>query len=236
MTTMTTLHLKDKSPALEMRRAQVKLSAKAVTAEGQFEGYGSVFGNEDSYGDVVAEGAFADSLKAHSAEGTMPALLWQHDPSQPIGVYTEMREDKRGLFVKGELALDTQRGQEAHSLLKRGALNGLSIGYMPKRWEFDEDNNVLTLLEVDLWEVSLVTFPANTQARVSGVKAKRRIEAIDNWKSFEAVLREEGGFSNDAAAVMAAKARAIRDAELKTREDLTEFGAAQARLAHLFNE
>ena len=84
-----------------VRRNDVRLEQKQVTAEGVFEGYGSVFGNEDSYGDVVAQGAFVDSLKEHKAAGTMPALLWQHDPGQPIGIYTDMREDSRGFVRQG---------------------------------------------------------------------------------------------------------------------------------------
>lgn len=147
------------------------LHIKATGDDGTIEGYGSVFGVRDNYDDVIAPGAFLASLKAHKAEGTMPAMLWQHDASEPIGVWTEMVEDSKGLRIKGQLALDTVRGKEAHALLKLGALNGLSIGFMSKQWAYDRDTEVRTLTEIDLWEVSLVTFPANEKARVTNVKA-----------------------------------------------------------------
>lgn len=217
----------------QRRQKQVRLSTKEVSDEGQFEGYGSMFGNEDSYGDIVAPGAFAESLQEHKAAGTMPALLWQHNPSEPIGVYVEMKEDEKGLYVKGQLELQTQRGQEAHALLRSGALNGLSIGYMVKRYERDEESNIYTLLEIDLWEVSLVTFPANGLARVEGVKMHEKISNLADWKSFEALLRDEGGFSKRSAAAMAASARRIGDNERDAQKAATDMMAASNRLLDL---
>ena len=120
---------------------------------------------------MIAAGAFVGSLGAHKAAGTMPAMLWQHDADEPIGVWTEMTEDKKGLRVKGQLALETVRGKEAHALLKLGALNGLSIGFVSKQWAYDRESEVRTLTEIDLWEVSLVTFPANPKARVTHIKS-----------------------------------------------------------------
>lgn len=227
---------KSKAPVLEQRSHQVRLECKQVSSEGEFEGYGSVFGFEDSGGDVVVAGAFTESLADHKAAGTMPALLWQHNVHEPIGVYTEMREDDRGLYVKGQLALETQRGKEAHVLLKSGALNGLSIGYMPKTWKFDEVKDVIELLTVDLWECSLVTFPMNSQARVSGFKATERVSQLADWKSFEKCLREEGGFSKEAAAAMAASARRIRDSEREARNAMTDIKAGFHRLQNLINQ
>lgn len=224
---------KDNPATLEVRSQQVRLERKQVSDEGQFEGYGSVFGVEDSYGDVVAPGAFVESLKEHTAAGTMPALLWQHSPNEPIGVYVEMREDERGLYVKGQLELETQRGREAHALLKSGALNGLSIGYMPRKWEYDEDENILTLLEVDLWEVSVVTFPANSSARVTGTKQKQRIDGLADWKSFVTFLRNEGGYSAENAAAMVAAAKRIRDDERNARNAIADIAAGQTRLRTL---
>lgn len=147
-----------------------RLDIKAVGDDGTVEGYGSVFGVKDSYDDVIAGGAFSTSLAAHKAEGTMPAMLWQHDSDQPIGCWSDMTEDSKGLKVKGLLALDTVRGKEAHALLKMGALNGLSIGFVSKQWAYDRDTDVRTLTEIDLWEVSLVTFPANGKARITSIK------------------------------------------------------------------
>lgn len=144
---------------------------RATGDDGSVEGYGSVFGVRDSYDDVIAAGAFAKSLGEHKSAGTMPAMLWQHDPSEPIGIWTDMTEDAKGLKIKGRLALETSRGKEAHALLKLGALNGLSIGFVSKQWAYDKDTDIRTLTEVDLWEVSLVTFPANGKSRITNVKA-----------------------------------------------------------------
>ena len=147
------------------------LQIKATGEDGTVEGYGSVFGVRDNYDDVIAKGAFIQSLKDHKAAGTMPAMLWQHDADKPIGVWTEMVEDEKGLRIKGQLAMETVKGKEAHALLKMGALNGLSIGFMSKEWSYDRETEVRTLTAIDLWEVSLVTFPANEKARVTNVKA-----------------------------------------------------------------
>lgn len=171
------------------------LQIKSTSDDGIVEGYGSVFGVKDSYDDVIAPGAFVGSLKAHKANDTMPAMLWQHDGSKPIGIWTEMVEDSKGLRVKGQLALETMLGKEAHALLKLGALNGLSIGFMSKNWTYDRETDVRTLTELDLWEVSLVTFPANGKARVTNVKAAEEMAAP---KDAERILREAGFSKADA--------------------------------------
>lgn len=163
------LERKDAAGGREVR--SFALQIKAAGDDGTVEGYGSVFGVRDNYDDVIAKGAFVQSLKDHKAAGTMPAMLWQHDADKPIGIWTEMVEDEKGLRIKGQLAMETVKGKEAHALLKMGALNGLSIGFMSKEWAYDRDTEVRTLTAIDLWEVSLVTFPANEKARVTNVKA-----------------------------------------------------------------
>jgi HK97 family phage prohead protease len=178
----------------EKKHLRVAAEIKA-TAEGVIEGYGSVFGNVDSYGDIVVAGAFAQTLKGDRA----PAMLWQHNPDEPIGVWTEVREDKRGLVVKGQLALGTQRGREALELIKMGALSGLSIGYSTVKSSFDEQSGIRSLLELDLWEVSPVTFPANEAARITSAKSAEGIKTIRDFENF---LREQG-FSRGAAAAIA---------------------------------
>jgi HK97 family phage prohead protease len=180
--------------SIEKKHLRVAAEIKA-SAEGVIEGYGSVFGNVDSYGDIVVAGAFAQTLKGDRA----PAMLWQHNPDEPIGVWTEVREDKRGLVVKGQLALGTQRGREALELIKMGALSGLSIGYSTVKSSFDEQSGIRSLLELDLWEVSPVTFPANEAARITSAKSAEGIKTIRDFENF---LREQG-FSRGAAAAIA---------------------------------
>ena len=187
---------------LEVRHAaggrQVRsfaLQIKAAGTDGSVEGYGSVFGVRDNYDDVIVAGAFQASLAAHRAAGTMPAMLWQHDATEPIGIWTEIVEDAKGLRMKGMLALDTARGKEAYALLKMGALNGLSIGFMSKKWSYEGDLRILA--EVDLWEVSMVTFPANEAARITSVKSADDMSAP---KDAERILREAGFSKSDATA------------------------------------
>jgi HK97 family phage prohead protease len=175
---------------IEHKRMMVVAEIKA-DAEGIVEGYGSVFNNVDSYDDVVAPGAFARTLGVATEQRRLPAMLWQHDPEEPIGVWTEMREDARGLFVRGRLA-NTQRGREALELIKMGALTGLSIGYNTVRSEINELSGIRTLLDVDLWEVSPVTFPANSAARITGAKN------ITTEREFEKFLRAHGFSRSDA--------------------------------------
>ena len=128
-------------------------------------GYASLFGKADQGGDIVQKGAYAASLKAMSKAGRKVKMLWQHDPTQPIGVWDEVREDTKGLWVEGRILPDLRVGAEALALLKAGAIEGLSIGYRTIRATKASEGRRL-LHELDLWEVSLVTFPMLPEARV----------------------------------------------------------------------
>jgi HK97 family phage prohead protease len=200
-------HLERKETAGGREVRSFVFELKAAGDDGTVEGYGSVFGVRDNYDDVIAAGAYVASLAAHKSAGTMPAMLWQHDASAPIGVWTEMVEDSKGLKIKGKLALDTVKGKEAHALLKMGAINGLSIGFVSKKWDYDREMEVRTLTEVDLWEVSLVTFPANEKARITGVKAAD-VAGIKTIRQAEQALRD-AGFSSDAAKALIAEVKRI---------------------------
>jgi HK97 family phage prohead protease len=140
----------------------------AVEADGTFAGYASLFGKPDLGRDVVMPGAFAESLRRRGAGGIR--MLWQHDPNQPIGTWLEVREDARGLYVKGRLAPGVARAREVLSLIRAGALDGLSIGYRTVRARKDAASGTRRLIEVDLFEVSVVTFPMLPGARVESVK------------------------------------------------------------------
>lgn len=151
--------------ALETKRANVAVSL--ATETGVFEGYASLFGVLDACGDIVAPGAFAATLRKRGAEGVK--MLWQHLPAEPIGVWTQIIEDARGLKVTGRLDLSVARAREALSLIRQGALDGLSIGFRTLRASSDRMSGARRLLEVDLWEISIVTFPALPQARIGVV-------------------------------------------------------------------
>lgn len=183
---------------------------KSLQSDGVFEGYGSVFGVKDSYDEIVAAGAFAESLTTHKAQGTLPALLWQHRSGEPVGVYTDMHEDNIGLKVSGQLALKTVRGAEAYELLKMKAISGLSIGFATREDSYDRVTGIRTLKKVDLYEVSLVTFPANDVARVQGVKSIEEIETIRDAEKF---LRDTGLSRTEAMAFISrVKSLGPRDA------------------------
>lgn len=182
---------------MERKSLDFRFEVKEVGEDGVFSGYGSVFGNADSYNDIVVKGAFADSLANHAKSGSLPALLWQHDSDKPVGKWLEMREDDHGLFVKGQLAVKTSLGHDAYELLKMRAISGMSIGYVTREEKFDKATGINTLSKLDLWETSLVTFPANSSARVSAVKS---IEEMKNLGDAENRLRDAGFSRSEATA------------------------------------
>ncbi len=159
---------------------------KVTLTEGHIiAGYASLFGTLDKGGDTVATGAYRASLAALQSRNTRVKMLWQHDPGEPIGVWDEVREDQRGLFVRGRLLQETRRGHEAAVLVAAGAIDGLSIGYRTRRAGRSDDGGRL-LQEIELWEVSLVTFPMLPEARV-GAKGDEPLG--DNWRKLAAVIR-----------------------------------------------
>jgi len=171
---------------MELERKFRSLGDGITVTDGHvIEGYASVFGARDQGGDVVETGAYAASLAALTAEGRRVKMLWQHDPAQPIGVWDEVREDGRGLWVKGRVLDSVAKGREAVALMEAGAIDGLSIGYRTKRARKDDGGRRL-LTELELWEVSLVTFPMLPEARVA---AKGDDPAAAIWREMAAGLR-----------------------------------------------
>ncbi|MBO1904000.1 HK97 family phage prohead protease [Microvirga sp. 3-52] len=170
------------SPALELKLAGDK------AAEGTIEGYASYFGGEpDSYGDIIAQGAYSKTLAQHAQEGSLPVMLWGHDMREPIGRWTEAKEDARGLFVRGKLNLETDAGKRAHSHVKAGDVRGLSIGYgiYPDGYTYNDDGT-RTLKAIDLREISLVTIPAQRRAGITSVKS------FGSRAELESILRGTG--------------------------------------------
>jgi HK97 family phage prohead protease len=204
------------------------LQMKAIGEDGRIEGLGAVFGNVDLGFDRIERGAFRESLRKIK-EGV--PMLWQHFSDQPIGIWDTLKETTRGLAVGGDINLDTQQGREARSLAKQGAVKGLSIGYIPKDFEFEDEVRVLK--RVDLVEVSLATFPMNPEARVAGVKHATRRE-------LEQSLKYEYGLSNKCAKHVASIIRKdIDDSECDTRSDAAteiDIGQMSDRLRTLAKE
>lgn len=148
--------------------ASVFAPRTAIDAEGRVEGYASLFGEIDQARDMIMRGAFAETLTARGVR-RIP-MLFQHDPSEPVGVWLELREDHRGLFARGRLIPEVARGRELLSLLQAGAVDGLSIGFRTAKARIDPRSRIRRIYAVDLWEISIVTFPMLTGARVQAVK------------------------------------------------------------------
>lgn len=204
--TIYDLRRKDTGGGLALKNSAAFLDIKSIADDGTFEGYGSVFNVVDSYREAVMPGAFAASLSKRKASGVK--LLWQHDTTQPIGIWDDLAEDSKGLWGKGRLLKDVSpKAAEAYGLLKAGALDGLSIGYREIKTEPHPDKQgVLKLLELDLREISIVTFAANERARVETVKSLLARGEAPTVRQFEEFLRDAGGFSKSLAAAIASKA------------------------------
>lgn len=189
---------------MKIRRQSYRFELKSLDSKGAFAGYGSVFNNTDSYRDVVKPGAFEKSLDKWKAKGKLPPVLWQHDTRQPLGPHTMMKEDEKGLYVEGLLLIDdVPKAREAYALTKAKAIDGMSIGYNPVMEEYDGETNVNNLTEIDLWEVSIVTFPANVDARVEQVKNLLQRGDLPTLAEFEDLLRDVAGFSRSQAKTVA---------------------------------
>jgi len=141
--------------------------------EGRISGYASVFDVVDQQGDRIVKGAFQNSMHEWRQKGQMPKMLWQHNVSEPIGVWKSIQEDEKGLYVEGRLLLDLQKGKEAYALVKENVVDSFSIGFRIVQSVSGKKKDVRLLTEVDLFEISLVTFAANTSARILNVKDSR---------------------------------------------------------------
>lgn len=208
------------------KNSAVALDAKAVSATGVIEGYASIFGNVDSYGEIVEPGAFSESLVKSQRTGRKIKMLYQHDPHQPIGVWDDLAEDGKGLWVKGRLLVEeSPKAREVHGLLKAGALDGLSIGYRTLDAKPKEGKpGVVSLLKLDLLENSIVTFAANDRARVEVVKSILDGGNLPTVREFEGALRELGLSKAKAAAIATLATPHLRgEPEAKANDELLEF-------------
>lgn len=223
---------------LELKRINLPNCKLATNAEAMtFDGYGAVFNNVDSYGDMIAEGAFSAYLDdVKTGKQDWPSMLMQHggwrmnaEDMTPVGIYTDLQEDKFGLKVQGKLA-DTPKAQEAYSLMKmtpRPAIKGLSIGYYAREseWGGKQDAYDRLIKKIDVLEISIVTFPANKLATIDGVKSVKDLTD----KDLERLLRDVMGLSQKEAKTAIAKGfRALRghddasSAELKALQQTLE--------------
>ena len=184
-----------------MTHVSMPLDLKSVSADGLFEGYASLFDAEDLGRDVIAPGAFAASLRKRGPGGIK--MLFQHDPGQPIGVWTSLVEDGRGLYVTGRLTTEVPKAREVLALMRDGAVDGLSIGFRTVKGRRDARSGIRHLKEIDLWEISVVTFPMQPEARVLRVKSSAFSGRVPTPREFERWLTRDAGLTrSQARAVM----------------------------------
>lgn len=153
-----------------MRSDYQKFEIKSLNEAGYFSGYASVFSHVDNHKDVILQGAFSNTLEQKEAALEVK-LLWQHNAAEPVGIFDLIREDGYGLYVEGHLQFEVQKAREAYALMKSGAVTGLSIGFKVRDAALDPETGVRLIKSLDLYEISLVTFPANELALISQVKA-----------------------------------------------------------------
>jgi uncharacterized protein len=160
---------------LQQSAKTLQFEIKSLSPDGTFAGYASVFNVLDSQRDVIKVGAFSQTIKGRISE---IKLLWQHNIGEPIGVIEELKEDSQGLYIRASLLLGKiARADEAYALIKAGVVRGLSIGYSPVRYRYDTPNRIRYISQVDLWEVSLVTYPANAAAQITVLKSDHSKES-----------------------------------------------------------
>jgi HK97 family phage prohead protease len=184
----------------------LQFSVKAAGEKGRIEGYVSVYNVRDYHNEIVVPGAFAESLSVQQREGRYPLMLWSHDPSEPIGVWDDLADDGKGLYGKGKLLVDDNvpTADRVYSLVKHGAVQGLSIGYREVETDPAENGGPRKLKKLNLYEASVVSFPANRRARVEVVKSEKLVGRLEAFaqavrdgegplpKEFEDILREAG--------------------------------------------
>ena len=202
-----------------MNRKSFNLEIKAVQEDGFFSGYGAVFGNIDWYNDVILPGAFTASLEEWAARNKFPPVLWNHNDGEPIGVYTKLYEDDKGLYVEGKLLIDdVPRAKSTHALLKAGAIDGLSIGYITRKAN-KQTNGIRELVELGLTEISIVTKPANERTLITSVKSKLDEGELPTLPEFEKFLRESGFSKNQATAIAS---KGLRSLLSESEEEIKE--------------
>jgi uncharacterized protein len=194
------------------------LDIKSIALDGLFEGYASLFHKEDLGHDIVMPGAFRDSIAERGTGGVK--MLFQHDPTQPIGLWLKLQEDARGLYVRGRLLSEIGRAREVMTLMRSGAIDGLSIGFRMVKGARDRQG-IRRLEKIDLWEISVVTFPMQPGARVSSMKAGPAPAAPLTTRDFERWLTQDAGFTRT-------QARALMRDGFKGLQSLRDAGQASS--------
>ena len=213
-----------------VKMIDVPFEIKEVTDDGVIEGFGAAFGGPpDSYDDIILEGAFQETIAKGGRNGTGVPMLWQHNFMEPIGMWNELVEQKKGLKVRGEVVKEVQKGSEAHALAKKKVITGLSIGWDFIRdekgrvaegaVEWDDERGIRFLKRIELWEISPVVFPANTRAQITKVK---QIIETENITDLEKVLCDSGLSKKDAQHIISICKKSLVDSRDDESNELVE--------------
>lgn len=205
---------------------------KSISETGRFTGYASVFGEVDSYQEIVHKGAFSESLRMYENLDRPVPMLWQHRSGEPIGIYTTLQEDDHGLYVEGDINLDVQRGRECRSLMMQKALSGLSIGYDLDEWNDDGKRMVRNLTKISLLEISPVTFPAGPSARVIAAK---NYNDLDSLQKCEEALHNMFDLSKSEATAMVSRIKSLAVAQGEPVVASKGWGAVIAEIKSISN-
>lgn len=207
---------------MKLKNRRFPFEVKEVSEKGQFSGYLSVFHTIDSYKERVLPGAFDDSLADWKQKGRLPPILWQHSVRDPIGPFTKMDPDAKGLWTEGELLIDDiPMARQARVLMMKKVVTGMSIGFETVTEQWHKDQMVLDLVKLNLWEGSIVTFPANIDAQVETVKHMLGEGKMPSVREFEEVLRDVG-FSQKQAKIIVGSGYAALQREVDSGVTLTD--------------
>jgi len=210
-----------------METKHIPMELKASGEQGTFSGYGSIFGNVDLHGDIVEKGAFAETLKERPIEHV--GLYWMHDPREPIGKWSIMEEREEGLWVEGKLTLGVSRAREVYELMKDGAVTGLSIGYRTRKYDLDGENDIRILKDVELFEVSAVSGPANEEARIARVKSAKDYANLATVREANQALRD-AGFSQREANAFISRVKSFGQRDVDNEELIRAIDGARSAL------
>lgn len=209
---------------MQQKTRDFHFDIKNVEKNGIIEGYGSVFDVKDSDDEIIARGAFLESLAWYQTKGLKPPMLWMHQAKEPLGAWEEAREDEYGLYMRGRMLVeDVQSAKEKHALAQSGALSGLSIGFRTLKSHRDTSKGAVVIDNLRLWEVSLVTFPANEEARITGVKSDG---TLPTEREFEELLRDAGFSKSKALSIIAKGYKSVLHGDHAQEASLAELKRA----------
>jgi HK97 family phage prohead protease len=203
----------------ERKTLEVKFTKASFNEDDEyyyFSGYGAVFDNIDLGNDVIKQGAFSGTLK-----DMMPKLCYQHDMAQPLGVFTQAKEDAYGLYVEGKMPKDNSQCKDVASLIKCGAIDSMSIGYGISKASYDENTNIRSLNELKLYEVSFVTLPMNPKAKITAFKSEDGAE-IKSIRDIENILKNQGGFSAKESKTLISKIKEFSSCDESETQEVKE--------------